>query len=309
MKPSVQVGEWHFFALLRMLYRQTTLNCRGTIVDLQYPIIMGVINATPDSFYAESRTKSIDQILAKVDEMRNDGASIIDIGAMSSRPGAHIISPEEEIERLRSLLPTLTSTFPAQIFSIDTVWSKVARFALDQGVHMINDISAGTIDPSLIDILAIERDVPYVLMHMQGDLHTMQHNPSYQDIALEVLDFLIDKLGMLVEKGIFDVIVDPGFGFGKDLDHNYELLRKLHVLKIMERPILVGVSRKSMIYKALGVSASAALNGTSALHMVALQQGAQILRAHDVREAKQCVVLAQRLWPPDTWKTLDNRSG
>jgi dihydropteroate synthase len=273
-----------------MFWRQTTLNCRGILVDLQDPIVMGVINATPDSFYEQSRTTSEREILTKVAQMVADGATIIDIGAMSSRPGAQKITAKAEIERLRALLPPIRDAFPEQVISLDTIWSQVARWALDQGVHMINDISAWQFDPELLDVV-VEYKVPYVLMHMQGKPEQMQVNPRYSDVLLEVLDYLIAKQGVLVDRGIIDIIVDPGFGFGKTVDQNYALLQNLHIFKMLERPIMVGLSRKSMIQKVLKVEAENALNGTSALHMVALQQGAQILRTHDVKAATECIEL------------------
>ncbi len=257
---------------------------------------MGVLNINSNSFYSASRILDVDKALKLAAGMVSDGASILDVGAMSSRPGAEQITPEEEINRLQPILPELLRAMPDQIFSIDTIWSKVAQWALDQGVHIINDISAWSIDPGMLDLVTAE-NVPYVLMHMQGTPKNMQANPRYEDVVTEVLDFLIARLGVLVERGMHDVIVDPGFGFGKLVDHNFELMANLHVFQMLERPILVGISRKSMIQKTLGVNTDMALNGTTALHMIALEKGAQILRTHDVREASECIALWKALKP------------
>ena len=271
-----------------MLWKQTTLNCRGVLVDLLDPIVMGIINVTPDSFYDQSRASSSVQILKKIEEMRRDGVTIIDIGAMSTRPGSQQVTVEEEMERLKPALLEVRRTFPDQVLSIDTSSSHVARWALDQGVHMINDISAWEIDARILDVV-VEYKVPYVLTHMQGVPETMQQDPTYNDALVDVLNFLITKLGILLDHEIVDVIVDPGFGFGKTIAQNYALIQNLQIFKMLERPILVGLSRKSMIQKVLDVDANNALNGTTALHMVALQHGAQILRAHDVKEAMECI--------------------
>lgn len=290
----VSKSTLNFLHFYRMLWRQTTLNCRGTLLDLIDPVVMGIVNATSDSFYADSRVRFLDNTVEKVAQMIVDGAAIIDVGGMSTRPGSAPIGPDEEINRLMPVIRVLRTTFPEQIISIDTVWSVVARWALEQGVHMINDISAWSMDPGMPKVIA-EYQVPYVLMHMKGTPETMQREARYHDLLTEVLDFLITKLGILVGKGITDVIVDPGFGFAKTAGHNFELLQNLHVLQILERPVMVGLSRKSTIQKTLGVDAEQALNGTTALHMVALEQGAQILRVHDVREAMECITLFKHL--------------
>ncbi|MBK8501759.1 MAG: dihydropteroate synthase [Saprospiraceae bacterium] len=290
-----------------MFWQQTTLNCRGTLLDLINPIVMGIINATPDSFYTGSRSQFVEESTIKVAQMIEDGAAIIDIGGMSTRPGALAISPKEEILRLKPVIEAIRKTFPNQVISVDTIWGEVARWALDEGVHMINDISGWTIDPSLLDVVSSYR-VPYVLMHMKGTPTTMQREANYDDIVLEVLDFLIAKLGVLVERDVMDVIIDPGFGFAKNAEHNFELLQNLHVLKILDRPIMAGLSRKSTIQKTLGVDAEHALNGTTALHMVALQQGAQILRVHDVKEAMECIKLHSqlKLFDRSNWSVKDD---
>jgi len=277
-----------------MLWQQTTLNCRGILLDLIDPIVMGIVNTTPDSFYAESRVQYVDHAVHQVAEMIEAGAAVIDIGAMSTRPGASVVTPEEEIGRLEPLVKELRSGFPNQIISVDTVWSKVARWALEQGVHMINDISAWSMDPTLLDVVT-EYRVPYVLMHMKGTPSTMQQEAHYDDVMIAVIDFLIAKLGQLAERDLIDVVIDPGFGFAKTAQHNYEILQNLHSLMILEKPILVGLSRKSTIQKTLGVTADQALNGTTALHMVALEKGAKILRVHDVKEAVECIRLYKEL--------------
>ncbi|MCL4117242.1 UNVERIFIED_CONTAM: hypothetical protein GTU68_041225 [Idotea baltica] len=255
---------------------------------------MGVLNINSDSFFKGSRVTDETALMHRVEQMIVDGVTVIDVGGMSSRPGATIISASEEMARISPAVKAIRTTFPNQVISIDTVWGDVADWAIDQGVHMINDISAWEVDPRLLEVVGAH-NVPYILMHMQGLPNSMQKNPVYDDVVLTVLDFLIEKVGRLLDAGVFDVIVDPGFGFGKSVDDNYKLLQNLHVLKILDRPILVGMSRKSMIQKVLEVDGEQALNGTTALHMIALQQGAQILRTHDVKEAVQCVKLWQKL--------------
>ena len=277
-----------------MLWPQTTLNCRGILLDLLDPVVMGIVNATPDSFYASSRVNFVRDTMHKVEKMIDEGVAIIDVGGMSTRPGAKEISPEEELDRLKPLIPAIRSAFPQQIISIDTIWGSVAQWALDAGVHMINDISAWSIDPELLEVVTLNK-VPYILMHMKGTPATMQEQATYDDVVVEVLDFLIVKLGILAARGVYDVIVDPGFGFAKSARHNFELLQNLHAFQILDKPILAGLSRKSTIQKTLGVSADEALNGTTALNMVALQQGAKILRVHDVAEAMQCIRLHKEL--------------
>lgn len=267
-----------------MLYQAKTLNCNGRILDLSTPKIMGVLNVTPDSFFDGGRYEGESSSLQQVEKMLTEGADIIDIGGMSSRPGAEIISPEEEHARVIPVIKSILKHFPDTILSVDTVRASIAREAALAGAGIINDISAASIDSEILDLVE-ELSLPYVLMHMKGLPESMQDNPDYSSVCQEVLDFLIRHLGVLREKQATDVIIDPGFGFGKSLEHNYELLKNLHLFKILECPLLVGVSRKSMIYKALEIDPSDALNGTTALHMLALQNGADILRVHDVREA------------------------
>lgn len=271
-----------------------TLNCRGLLLDLSSPQIMGIINATPDSFYAQSRVASSDQILEQASKMIAEGASILDIGGFSSRPGASDVSVQEEVDRVIPVVTLLHQHFPKTILSVDTFRSEVARDALQSGAHLINDITAFNLDASILDVVAQEQ-VPYVLMHMQGIPQSMQQAPHYKDVLVEIMDFFIAKVAMLRSKGIKDIVLDVGFGFGKTIEHNYQLLQNLGIYQQLDLPLLVGVSRKSMIWKTLNIHQDEALNGTTALHMVALQQGASILRVHDVKEAQQVLQLWQKL--------------
>ena len=255
---------------------------------------MGILNVTPDSFYDGGRLENEKAILYQADKMLREGATILDIGGMSSRPGAEVISVEEELTRVIPAVQTIAKTFPQAIISIDTVQGEVARQTVEQGAHIINDISAGQIDEGMYETVA-NLQVPYILMHMQGQPKTMQLNPNYDDIVHDVLDFFVGEIEDLRDLGVKDIIIDPGFGFGKTIEHNYEMLRKMHVFQMMGVPILAGLSRKSMIYKVLENTPKEALNGTTALNIVALQQGAKILRVHDVKEARECVTLFDHL--------------
>lgn len=271
-----------------------TINCRGTLVDLSTPKVMGILNVTPDSFFDGGKYEQEETVLAQVEKMLQAGAAIIDVGGMSSRPGAKIIAAEAEIERVVPVIEMIMRAFPATIVSIDTIRGAVVRAAVKAGASIANDISAGSLDEDLLPAVA-ELGLPYVLMHMQNRPETMQVNPSYEDVVVEVLDFFIAKVDQLREMGIKDVLLDPGFGFGKTVEHNYRLLKKMHVFNILECPLLAGVSRKSMICKVLKVNPVSALNGTTALHVIALQQGAKILRVHDVQEAQETIQLWQEL--------------
>lgn len=273
-----------------MLFPKMTLNCKGSLLSLENPIVMGIINLTPDSFYDGGKLKGGISILQQAEKMLTDGAKILDIGGMSSRPGAKIIDSEAELKRTIKPISLIAKTFPDAIISIDTVRSIVAKEAIAAGASIVNDISAGKIDADFHETVA-NLSVPYILMHMKGTPENMQSNVEYEDISLEVLDFFIKEVGKLRELGIKDIILDPGFGFGKTIDHNYQLLNKIHAFKMLDLPILAGISRKSMIYKYLETTAEFALNGTSVLNMVALQQGAKILRVHDVKEAVETVKL------------------
>lgn len=258
------------------------------------PVVMGILNITPDSFYSGSRTTDRQVATHKVAEMLRDGAQMIDLGAQSSRPGADRLTAQEEWERLRNVVPYLTQTFPDALFSIDTFYGSVAQQAIDAGVALVNDISAGALDPTIWEVVA-QNQVPYIIMHMQGDPQTMQLSPKYEDVTAEVVLELSEKVARLRAKGISDIIVDPGFGFGKTIQHNYQLLKNLHQLQVLGCAVLAGVSRKSMIYKVLDVQPEEALNGTTAVHMVALQQGAKILRVHDVKPAVEVVKLYSQI--------------
>jgi dihydropteroate synthase len=251
---------------------------------------MGILNINEDSFYDGGKYNSIDMALLQTEKMLNDGAFFIDIGAASSKPGSPIIKPEVELKKLLPILQALINQFSKTHFSIDTYNSKVAKEALSMGASMINDISAGRIDPEMFKTVANFR-VPYVLMHMQGTPKTMQEQPQYDNITQEIKFDLIQQIQDANAQGITDLIIDPGFGFGKNIVHNYQLLRELNSLTDLNCPILVGVSRKSMIYKVLKTGPDMALNGTTVLHAWVLERGASILRVHDVKEAKECIDL------------------
>jgi dihydropteroate synthase len=278
-----------------MLFPQTTLNCNGTLLDLKTPIVMGILNITPDSFYDGGKYLSEKNILQQVEKMLSEGAAIIDIGGMSSRPGAAIITAAEESNRVLPVIQFIKKEFPRVVLSIDTWRSEVAKSCFEEGINIINDISGGQFDEYLFETVASFKNVPFILMHLKGTPATMQIAPHYDNLLEEILQYFIAKAGRLRELGVKDIVLDPGFGFGKTLDHNYEILKKMHVFKIMDMPILAGLSRKSMIYKYLDVSPQDALNGTSALNMIALQQGAKILRVHDVKEAIQVIKLFKKL--------------
>ncbi|HRF42246.1 MAG TPA: dihydropteroate synthase [Saprospiraceae bacterium] len=268
-----------------------TLNCKGRLLSLERPIVMGILNTSPDSFYDGGRYQSLDAALRQTEQMLSEGAAIIDVGGMSSRPGAAQISIQEELRRVLPVIEAIAGRFPEAFISIDTVHAQTAREAVAAGACIVNDISAGRLTEGMYETVA-ELGVPYVLMHMQGRPETMQQQAQYDDVVQEVLDFLIAEVGRLQAAGVKDILLDPGFGFGKTMEHNFQLLQNLHVLGILPYPVLAGISRKSMIYRSLGISPKEALNGTTALHIVALQQGALLLRVHDVAEAVQVV----RLW-------------
>lgn len=282
-----------------MIHPRKTINCRGKIIDLSDPIVMGILNINEDSFYSGSRVADKEQLLRKAESMLTEGAAILDLGGMSSRPGAELISVDEELHRVIPAIEQVHRAFPEAVLSVDTIRGKVAEEAIAAGAAMINDISAGQLDEELYPTLE-QLQVPYVLMHMQRQPENMQEAPSYTNVVQEILDFLIVEVEKLRRLGLKDIIIDPGFGFGKTVEHNYELLRSLHVFKMLDVPILVGISRKSMICKPLEITPAQALNGTTALHMVALQQGTQILRVHDVREAVEVIKLWQMLQVDDT---------
>jgi dihydropteroate synthase len=271
-----------------MIYEQTTLNCHGKLLDISTPIVMGILNITPDSFFAGSRIKDEKTLLEHAERMITEGVSILDIGGMSSRPGATIIEESEEMRRVLPAIEVVKKSFPSAIISVDTIRASVAKAAVEAGASIVNDISAGNLDEKMFVTVA-ELGVPYILMHMKATPKTMQKAAIYKDVTLEILDFFIEKIGILRGLGVKDIVVDAGFGFGKTLEQNYELLRKLTVFKILDCPLLVGVSRKAMIWKTLNITPESALNGTTAANMLALINGAKILRVHDVKEAVETI--------------------
>jgi len=273
----------------------SSINLRGQVYSFDTPKIMGILNLTPDSFFDGGRYKDIDVILRHVESMIAEGADFIDIGANSTRPGALPVSLEEEIVRLFEPVKQIRNSFPEIFVSIDTYHSKVAqRMVLDFGVDMINDISAGSLDEAMFEMMS-NLNVPYIIMHMQGTPEDMQKNPSYKDLVKEVMKYLADRINQLNLLGVNDIIADPGFGFGKTLNQNYELLADLDVLSLLDVPLLVGLSRKSMIYKLLKNTPEESLNGTSIVHTIALINGANILRVHDIKQAKETISLISKL--------------
>ncbi len=272
------------------------INCNGKLLDISQPKVMGILNITPDSFFDGGKYQTSESIEKRVQNMLTDGADIIDIGAYSSRPGAVHISTQEEKQRLASALEIIRKNFPDLILSIDTFRSEIAQFVVENfDVDIINDISAGEMDDKMFDTV-VSLNVPYVMMHMKGTPQDMQNKPDYQyDVVYEIIDYFSSKVEELKQRGVHDIIIDPGFGFGKTLDHNYELLNRMKELQIFELPLLIGLSRKSMIYNLLDSDPQKALNGTSILNMVSLQNGASIIRVHDVKEAKECVTLFNKL--------------
>lgn len=271
-----------------------SLNIKGKIFDLSKPKVMGILNITPDSFYNNSRTNSIDEALRKTEAFLNEGATFIDIGGYSSRPDAKDISEDEELGRLIPIVEALNKNIPEAIISIDTFRAKVAEETILAGAHIINDIASGDMDDKMFEIVA-RLQVPYIIMHMQGTPQNMQQNPVYDNILLDVIDYLTKKIDKLKKLKVHDVIIDPGFGFGKTIEHNYELLNQMQEFRIFKLPVLVGFSRKGMIHKVLKNTAAEALNGTTILNTIALQKGAKILRVHDVKEAIECVRLVEML--------------
>lgn len=265
------------------------LNCRGKLLDISSPVVMGILNISPDSFYDGGKFNDETDRKTYVEQMLINGAAIIDIGAVSSRPGAADVSEHEEWERLSPVLKELRSCFPGMIISVDTFRSEIARKALEEGASIINDITSGA-DAAMMETVA-RYNAPYIIMHMQGIPATMQHNPTYENVAKEVLQYLAEKVHESRLKGITDIIVDPGFGFGKTVEHNFKLLKELQLFKILNCPLLAGLSRKSMINKTLRTKPEQALNGTTSLNTIALMKGASILRVHDIKEAKEVVKL------------------
>ncbi|WP_298426381.1 dihydropteroate synthase [uncultured Kordia sp.] len=271
-----------------------SINCKGRLVSLDTPRVMGILNVTPDSFFDGGKYKDEVSILSQVEKMLNDGATFIDIGAYSSRPNAPHVTESEEKQRLLPIVSLILKQFPETIISIDTFRAAVAKEAIEVGASLINDISAGNLDPDMMKTVG-ELGVPYVMMHMQGTPQTMQENPNYEAIVKELLYYFSSKIAEAKSHKINDIIIDPGFGFGKTIAHNYKILKQLALFQLLDFPVLAGVSRKSMIYKVLEISPQDALNATSVLHTIALQNGASILRVHDVKEAMECVKLAEMI--------------
>lgn len=267
-----------------------TLNCRGKIIAAETPLVMGILNATPDSFYEGHLKKQQDEILALIKKMVNEGAAIIDVGGQSTRPGSERISADEEIKRVLPVIELIKKYFPETVISIDTFYSTVATAAVNAGAVIVNDISAGEMDAAMLQTVAALQ-TPYVCMHMQGTPQTMQLQTQYNNIVTDVLDYFIAKTAQCHKAGITDVIIDPGFGFAKTIEQNFKLLKNLQAFAMLNKPILAGLSRKSTIYKTLHTTADKALNGTTVLNTLALQNGAAILRVHDVKEAKEAITL------------------
>ncbi|MAW93666.1 MULTISPECIES: dihydropteroate synthase [unclassified Leeuwenhoekiella] len=271
-----------------------SINCKGNLIDLITPRVMGILNLTPDSFYEGSRFTNADAVLAQAEKMLDEGADFIDVGAYSSRPGATDISVDEELSRLLPVVEVLVENFPEVLLSVDTFRAKVAEEAIGAGAAMINDISAGLLDNQMLPTVAALQ-VPYVMMHMKGSPQTMKNLAQYNDLVKEVIYYLSERIAAARALGINDLIIDPGFGFAKTIAHNFELLDNAERLQMLDVPVLIGVSRKSMIYKTLNVPAAEALNGTTVLNTIALQKGASILRVHDVKPAVEAVRLVQAL--------------
>lgn len=271
-----------------------TINCKGQLIDLTTPRVMGILNLTPDSFYDGGFYKQESAILKQIERMLSEGATFIDIGAYSSRPNAIHISEEEELKRLLPIVDLAVKNFPEILISIDTFRSKVALEAVENGACMINDISAGKMDGNMMKTIA-HLKVPYIMMHMQGTPQNMQQNVTYDNLIKDILFYFSERIALARSLGIIDIIADPGFGFSKTRTQNFELLNHLDLFRILEMPILVGFSRKSMVYKTLNTTAENALNGTTVLNTIALQKNANILRVHDVREAIECISLSQQL--------------
>lgn len=266
------------------------INCLGNLIDLSSPKVMGILNLTPDSFFDGGKYRQETEILKRVEVMLTEGTDFVDIGAYSSRPNAKFVSEEEELNRLIPILKSVLKEFPNTIVSVDTFRSEIAKASIENGAAMINDISAGSLDNKMMEIVA-EFQVPYIMMHMKGTPQTMMNLTKYEDIVKEMLFYFSEKIAQARSFGINDLIIDPGFGFAKTVEQNYEVMQKLQLFESLELPILAGVSRKSMIYKPLESTPEKALNGTTALNMIALTKGASILRVHDVKEAVECVKL------------------
>ena len=279
----------------RFLKRKSSINLNGKLIDFSVPAVMGVINVTPDSFYNGGRLDKKKVLLSVVEKMINEGADIIDIGGVSTRPGVSVVSTKVELERLLPAVVAVRKNFPDIPLSIDTFRSWVAVKVIEEtGPVIINDISGGTMDPNMFETLS-KINVPYILCHIQGTPQNMQDNPYYDDVVKDISNFFSERVKQLTKLGVTDVIIDPGFGFGKSMQHNYDLLNRLDSFKVFQLPVMVGISRKSMIWKILGISPEEALNGSTVLNTLALMGGADILRVHDVQEASEAITLFEAL--------------
>ncbi|MFV5700044.1 dihydropteroate synthase [Flavobacterium sp. ZT3R17] len=273
-----------------------TINCKGQLIDLSTPKVMGILNVTPNSFFDGGKYKNDNEILSRVEKILIDGATFIDLGAYSSKPSAEFVSEEEEISRIVPAIDLILKKFPETIISIDTFRAEVAKASIESGAAIINDIAAGNLDEKMFDIIA-KYNVPYIMMHMRGNPQTMQTLTNYGDIVKEMVFYFSERIAKARSFGINDLIIDPGFGFAKTLEQNYEVFQKMELFNLLELPMLIGISRKSMIYKTLNSNAEQALNGTTVLNSLALTKGAKILRVHDVKEAMECVTLFNKINP------------
>lgn len=271
-----------------------SINCNGSLFDLSLPVVMGILNITDDSFYDGGSYTSAEKVLQRAQTILDEGGTIIDVGAVSTRPGAKLLPVEEEIERLVPVIKLLKKEFPETIVSVDTCWSKVAEAVAGCGADIINDISGGQFDNEMFSVVR-KIKLPYILMHTQGVPQEMQNNPVYTNVVDDLMLFFSEKVNELRQMGVHDIILDPGFGFGKTIDHNYELMSRMNEFEVFELPILVGISRKSMIYKFIGGSPDTALPGTIALNTFSLLNGANILRVHDVKAAVDCVKIVRKV--------------
>lgn len=275
-------------------YLKMTINCKGQLIDFTSPKVMGILNVTPNSFFDGGKYKNESEMLSQVGKMLADGAAFIDVGAYSSKPSAEFVSEEEELQRIVPIINLILEYYPETLISVDTFRSEVAKVCIENGAAIINDISAGNLDEKMLETVA-KYNVPYIMMHMRGTPETMQKMTNYDNIVKEMLFYFSERVAQARSLGINDLIIDPGFGFAKTLEQNYEVLQKLELFEMLELPLLAGVSRKSMIYKTLNSSADEALNGTTVLNTIALIKGAKILRVHDVKEAVECVTLFNKI--------------
>jgi dihydropteroate synthase len=271
------------------------INCKGQLIDLSNPKVMGILNVTPNSFFDGGKYKNEEEIISQVDKMLSEGATFIDIGAYSSKPSAEFVSETEEIERIVPAIEVILKHFPNALLSVDTFRAEVAKASIESGAAIINDIAAGELDANMFDVIA-KYNVPYIMMHMRGNPQTMQSLTQYEDIVKEMLFYFSEKVKKARALGINDLILDPGFGFAKTTDQNYEVMQKMELFNLLELPVLAGISRKSMIYKTLDITPQEALNGTTFLNTIALTKGAKILRVHDVKEAVECLTLFDKLY-------------